>query len=303
MGVDGRAPLRERVRACRADRQLRWRFDRAVLPGAGARADGLGARRRRSRPDCRRGCDRLDAIIALNAHPSRSRLSTEWLDPAIHDEAAPLRSRCGARHVSPGQRAAVQRRVHPSLPGRAGRAQPSDRGVVRDRTRLAGDSPDAPTGLEDIAFTIHGTGADLRFLDGNIDPSDREIGVTLHGAPQVANYLPAMISRSSTLSLVPQPVVDRPHDGRLVAAGCRGSRRHSSSCSARPTRPCCPTWPARCTTRRPPSTRRDLHFVKGGTHYFENQPELLVEALDVIAAWLDASNSQPSCLRAANRIS
>ena len=34
--------------------------------------------------------------------------------------------------------------------------------------------------------------------------------------------------------------------------------------------------------------RRDLHFVKGGTHYFENQPDLLAEALDVIAAWLSS---------------
>jgi fermentation-respiration switch protein FrsA (DUF1100 family) len=36
------------------------------------------------------------------------------------------------------------------------------------------------------------------------------------------------------------------------------------------------------------SERRDLHFVKGATHYFENQPELLAEALDVIATWLAA---------------
>ena len=32
--------------------------------------------------------------------------------------------------------------------------------------------------------------------------------------------------------------------------------------------------------------RRDLHFVSGATHYFENQPELLTETLDTMAAWL-----------------
>ena len=31
-----------------------------------------------------------DAIVLLNAHPSRARLSTEWLDPAITDEQRPF---------------------------------------------------------------------------------------------------------------------------------------------------------------------------------------------------------------------
>ena len=34
------------------------------------------------------------------------------------------------------------------------------------------------------------------------------------------------------------------------------------------------------------ASKRDLHYVKRATHYFEDQPELLAEALDVIAAWL-----------------
>ena len=34
--------------------------------------------------------------------------------------------------------------------------------------------------------------------------------------------------------------------------------------------------------------RRDLHFIEGGTHYFEGQPELLTEALDVMAEWIAA---------------
>src|SRR5690606_9465996 len=31
-----------------------------------------------------------DAVVLLNAHPSRARLSTEWLDPAITDELRPF---------------------------------------------------------------------------------------------------------------------------------------------------------------------------------------------------------------------
>jgi fermentation-respiration switch protein FrsA (DUF1100 family) len=39
------------------------------------------------------------------------------------------------------------------------------------------------------------------------------------------------------------------------------------------------------------STRRDLHYVRDATHYFENQPEQLAEALDTIADWLAASGT------------
>ena len=35
------------------------------------------------------------------------------------------------------------------------------------------------------------------------------------------------------------------------------------------------------------SERRGLHFVKGGTHYFEDQPAALAEALDTITDWLN----------------
>jgi fermentation-respiration switch protein FrsA (DUF1100 family) len=34
------------------------------------------------------------------------------------------------------------------------------------------------------------------------------------------------------------------------------------------------------------ATRRDLHYIKGATHYFEGQSALLDEALDVMTAWI-----------------
>src|ERR1700722_6213142 len=56
-----------------------------------------------------------------------------------------------------------------------------------------------PPGVDDLAFVVHGTSADLRFLDSAIDASDRTTGSTLWGAPEVANYLPAGVSRYTTL--------------------------------------------------------------------------------------------------------
>lgn len=228
----------------------------------------------------------VDAIVALNAHPSRSRLSTEWLDPAIHDELHPF------------DRDPALDMYHPSNPapftsefiGRYRAAQ-----VARNRRIAAwceeqlawlATSPDAPAGLEDIAFTIQGTGADLRFLDGNIDPSDREIGVTLHGAPPVANYLPAMISRSSSCrSFLNQWSIDHTMADSFKWLPSITSPLLVVLGTADPT--VLPNMAQQMYDAATSSVRRDLHLVKGGTHYFENQPELLAEALDSIAAWLN----------------
>lgn len=227
----------------------------------------------------------VDAIIALNAHPSRSRLSTEWLDPAIHDELRPFDRDASLDMYSPGNAPPYSA----EFIARYRAAQ-----IARNR-RIAAwceeqllwlrTSRDAPQGLDDMAFTIHGTGADLRFLDGNIDPSDRQVGVTLHGAPQVANYLPAMISRSSSCrSFLNQWSIDHTMADSFKWLPSITSPFLVVLGSADPT--VLPNMAREMFDAATASQRRDLHFVKGGTHYFENQPELLAEALDVIAAWL-----------------
>jgi len=37
------------------------------------------------------------------------------------------------------------------------------------------------------------------------------------------------------------------------------------------------------------ASRRELHMVKGATHYFEGQPELLDEALDAMVSFITAN--------------
>jgi pimeloyl-ACP methyl ester carboxylesterase len=228
-----------------------------------------------------------DAIIALNAHPSRSRLSTEWLDPAIRDELRPF-DRDPALDMyhsdnAPPYSAEFIARYRAAQVARNRRIA----AWCEEQLEWLRTSPDAPAGLDDIAFTIHGTGADLRFLDGNIDPSDREVGVTLHGAPPVANYLPAMISRSSSCrSFLNQWSIDHTMADSLRWLPSITSPFLVVLGTADPT--VLPDMARQMYDAASSSERRDLHFVKGGTHYFENQPELLAEALDVIATWLAA---------------
>jgi pimeloyl-ACP methyl ester carboxylesterase len=231
------------------------------------------------------GLRSVDAVVLLNAHPSRARLSTEWLDPAITDELRPFARDAAIDMYNPDNA--------PPFPTefvtryRAAQVTRNDRISAWCEEQLAwlATSGEAPAGLDDLAFVVHGTAADLRFLDGEIDPSDRAIGVTLWGSPTVANYMPAGISRVTTCrSFVNQwslrhtygdslrwlPTITTP---LLVVLG-----------TADPT--VLPHMAQQMHDAATSASRRQLHYVKYATHYFENQPELLTEALDVIAAFL-----------------
>jgi pimeloyl-ACP methyl ester carboxylesterase len=227
----------------------------------------------------------VDAVVLLNAHPSRARLSTEWLDPSITDELRPFDRDPELDMYRPDRTvpfpAEFVTRYRAAQVGRNHRI--SD--WCTERLQWLTSSGEAPAGLDDLAFVVQGTGADLRFLDGTIDPSDREIGVTLWGPPQVANYMPAGISRiSSCRSWLNQWSLEHTNGDSF-----RWLPRITSPLlvvlgTADPT--VLPNMAQQMYDAATSAERRDLHYVKDATHYFENQPELLAEALDVIATWL-----------------
>ncbi len=223
-----------------------------------------------------------DAIVMLNAHPSRATLSTEWLDPAIVDEQQAFVRDPSLDMYNPEN--------GPPFPPEFV-ARYRDAQVARNRRITAwareqlgplGTEGHGPPGLDDLAFVVHGTAADLRFLDPSIDPSDREVGRTLWGPPQVANYMPAGISRVTSLrSWINQWSIDDTNADSLrwlpeidVPTGVVLGTADVS------------VLPAMAQRMHDAATRspvRDLQFVRGGTHYFEGQPELLDQALDHIA--------------------
>jgi pimeloyl-ACP methyl ester carboxylesterase len=228
-----------------------------------------------------------DGIAMFNAHPSRARLCTEWLDPAIVDEHQPFERDASLdmydqRHGPPYSAEFVALY-------RAGQLARNRRITAWAEGMLdtLGSPSHFPAGLEDLAFTVQGTTADLRFLDGTIDPSDREVGVSLWGPPEVANYLPAGIGRCSTLrSWVNQWSFDRtlgdslrwlPEISHPVWVGVG---------SADPV--VVPQMAQQMYDAASGSSARVLAQFKGGTHYFEGQPDILSEALDALAGWTDA---------------
>lgn len=228
----------------------------------------------------------VDALVMLNAHPSRARLNIEWLDPAVVDEADPFERDPSLDMYHPDNAAPYSgefiARYRAAQLARNRRISAWAAAKLEEITTLGHH----PAGLDDLAFVVHGTAADLRFFDAAIDPSDREIGVTLWGPPAIANLMPAGISRVTTLrawlnqwsidhtnadSLRWLPEIDVPI---LIELG-----------TADPT--VLPAMAQQMYAAATASPHRDLHYITGATHYFENQPELLTEALDVMATWIN----------------
>jgi pimeloyl-ACP methyl ester carboxylesterase len=227
----------------------------------------------------------VDGIVMLNAHPSRATLSTEWLDPAITDERRPFARDPSVDMYNPDNGPPFA----PEFVTRYRAAQVArNRNIAswaREQLSQLGTAGHGPPGLDDLAFVVHGTAADLRFLDGSIDRSDREVGVTLWGSPQVANYMPAGISRVTTLrSWINQWSIDDTNADSLrwlpeidVPVGVVLGTADVT------------VLPAMAQQMHDASTRapvRDLQFVPGATHYFEGRPDLLDQALEHIARFI-----------------
>jgi pimeloyl-ACP methyl ester carboxylesterase len=232
------------------------------------------------------GLQAVDAIAMFNAHPSRSRLCTEWLDPAIADEHQPFERDAALDMYNPDNGPPFSdefvTRYRDAQKARNRRITAWAEAQLRAIT-----SPQhTPAGLEDMTFVVQGTTADLRFLDGNLDPSDREVGVSLWGPPAIANYLPAGIGRCSTLrSWINQWSVDRTLGDSLRWLPNVDSPVWVGVGTADPV--VTPNMAQQMYDAATKSTARELVHVKGGTHYFENQPEALAEALDALAAFAE----------------
>jgi pimeloyl-ACP methyl ester carboxylesterase len=231
------------------------------------------------------GLDPADAIGMLNAHPSRARLSVEWLDPAIVDEHQPFERDAALDMYNPENGPPYRQefidRYRSAQLERNRRISRWAEGQLRGLRSAA----HRPPGLDDLAFVVQGTMADLRFLDAAIDPSDREIGTTPWGVPEVANYLPAGIGRCCTprswlnqwsidhtlgdslrwLPEVEVPVLVLSPSADPLVLPHMGQQMYDAA------------------TKAP----REIVELKGANHYFEGQPEILDDALDALAGWVE----------------
>jgi pimeloyl-ACP methyl ester carboxylesterase len=225
----------------------------------------------------------VDGLVMFMAHPSRARLSSEWLDPAITDELRPFDREPSLDMYDP--RNAPPYSAEFIATYRAAQVARNRRISQWCEEQIAAlDTGDGrPAGLADQPFVVHGTCADLRFLDGAIDPSDREIGVSLWGPPAVANYLPAGIGRfNSVRAWLNQWSLDHSLGNAMTWLPEVGVPVLVEYGTADPT--VLPHMGAEMHAAAGEGS--EIVAIKGAGHYYEGTPELLESALDQLSDWV-----------------
>lgn len=228
-----------------------------------------------------------NAVMMLAAHVSRHRIFTEWIDPSIHDETQPQVRDPELNLYDPD---------NPNQPPYSAEflSRFADAQIARNRriTAWVRDkladirASDHPWG--EFAFTVHGTMADPRWLDPNVEPSDREPGTCYLGDPELVNDGPVGLARFCTLrSWLSQWSYD---DARCdaIASGSRISvpvlvvgNTADDACTPSHT-----TRLYECVAH----DKKRLHMVESATHYYTgpNGRAHLEEASGVIGEFIES---------------
>lgn len=223
-----------------------------------------------------------DGVMQLAAHVSRAVTLSEWIDPAIRNETDPddrdptldIYAPAGPK---PPFSADFQTRYRAAQKARIARIDAwADAELARLRTA-------GPPGAE-RAFVVHGTMADLRWLDPAIDPNDRKPGWCYMGDPAQVNMSPAHIARYSSLR-------------SWLSQWSARSRADGPACAARVSVPalvventaddaCTPSHAARIFAGFCPG-QAEMARIEGATHYYLNQPDHLARATATVLDWMN----------------
>lgn len=137
-----------------------------------------------------------DLFISLNSHPGRPDVLTKWLDPAVTDEGDLFATDPELDMFNPQNGPPYSLEFITKY--REAQIERNNRISAWARQELA----DLAEGdVKDRLFTVYRTGADLRFLDLAIDPSDRVAGSYGGGAEllKANNYSPPGLVGATTL--------------------------------------------------------------------------------------------------------
>src|SRR5579859_3199491 len=225
-----------------------------------------------------------DALIFQAAHLSRARIFSEWIDPSVIDEADPdtrnlefdiYNPKCPNQPPYPADFIAVFRKKQLER--------------VRRRTAWVKETlarlKKLNTGELERGFTTYRTLCDVRFMDPAIEPNDRKPRWTFVGQPETANTGPIGLARFSTLraSLSQWSPDDSNADGPRCARDVSVPLLaiENSADDAVPQSHTGIIYDAAA------SQDKTMRVIKGATHYYQGQPELLKQAVDLCVGWMD----------------
>ncbi|HEU0260110.1 MAG TPA: alpha/beta hydrolase [Burkholderiales bacterium] len=221
-----------------------------------------------------------DAMIFQAAHLSRARMLSEWIDPSVTDEANPdernleldiYDPRCPnqppySKDFVETFRSAQLRRMRRRT------------GWVREALRkLKGDEMER-------GFVTYRTMCDVRFMDPALDPNDRKPRWCYLGKPETANTGPVGIGRFSTLRAwlsqwsIDDSNADGPKCARSISVPLLAIENSADDAVPQPH--------ARIIHDAAGSRDKAFHVIQGATHYYQGQPELLEQAVELCVGWM-----------------
>ena len=224
-----------------------------------------------------------DGMMQLAAHVSRAITLSEWIDPAITDELDPA-----TRDPELDIYATVPIHVAPY----SAAFQATYRAA--QKTRVASITADVRQRLENFAkagldraehcFVVHGTMADLRWLDPTIDANQRKPNWCYMGDPKVVNMSPAHLARFSSLrSWLSQWSEESRADGPKCAGDISVPALVVQNMADDA---CTPSHAARIMAGFTQVTP-DYHQIDGATHYYLGQPDKVAHAVGIVRTWLE----------------
>jgi pimeloyl-ACP methyl ester carboxylesterase len=224
-----------------------------------------------------------DAMIFQAAHLSRARMLSEWIDPSVTDESDPDRRDLELDIYNP---------KCPNQPPysadfiRRFRAAQLDR--MRRKTAWVKESLEKLKKQDsdevERGFVTYRTMADLRFMDPAVDPNDRKPRSCYLGRPETANTGPVGIGRFSTLRAwlsqwsVDDSNADGPKSAASVSVPLLAIENSADDAVPQPH--------VRIIHDAAASRDKTFRVVKGATHYYQGQPELLKQAVELCVGWL-----------------
>ena len=222
-----------------------------------------------------------DALIMLMAHPGRSLVLTEKLDPAIVDEQDPFLRDASLDMFdaanAPPYSAQFLARFRAAQLARNDRI--TDWALAQlDRIRQFSNGQ-----IRDLPFVVHGTQADPRQVDLSIEPSERK--ATTHWGPAyVANMIPGSLGHYTSLRSWLSQWSNRLSNGNGYQCLKQVSVPvHVMYGTADPG--CYPSY-AQGLYQAVPHANKQLTAVQGGGHYLHNQPAQKAFACDTMADWI-----------------
>jgi pimeloyl-ACP methyl ester carboxylesterase len=221
-----------------------------------------------------------DAMIFQAAHLSRARMLSEWIDPSVTDEANPderdleldiYNPKCP--NQPPYSKAFLEKFRQAQL----SRMRRRTAWVKETLKKLKGDELER-------GFVTYRTMCDVRFMDPAVDPNDRKPRWCYLGKPETANTGPVGIGRFSTLRAwlsqwsIDDSNADGPRCARSISVPLLAIENSADDAVPQPH--------ARIIHDAAGSRDKAFHVIKGATHYYQGQPELLEQAVELCVGWM-----------------